>query len=226
MAQERLVAMKTETVSFSVVRRLPRYYRFLSDLHAAEVTRISSRQLAELMGITSSQIRQDLNCFGGFGQQGYGYNVEQLHSAIGRILGLDGLYPTVLIGAGNLGRAIGTKMDFEANGFRLIGAFDQSPEKIGKEMRNLTVQDVATLAAFCREDHPLVAMICLPPDAAKAVCAVLYEGGVRAFWNFSHYNILADYPDAAVENVHLEDSLMTLCYRLTHPTGAPEQDET
>lgn len=200
----------------SVIRRLPRYYRFLSDLQKNGVSRISSRELSARMGLTASQIRQDLNCFGGFGQQGYGYIVEQLHDEIGNILGLDQNYPTILIGAGNLGRAVATHMSFETRGFSLIGLFDNSPSVVGQIIRGLTVQHIDTLASFCDVHHPKVAVLCLPFSAVEQLSNTLVNLGIRNFWNFSHYDLSMQFPDVVVENVHMSDSLMTLCYRISN----------
>ncbi|MFU0833209.1 MAG: Redox-sensing transcriptional repressor Rex [Oscillospiraceae bacterium] len=206
---------RRENVSMSVIRRLPRYYRFLRLLKEKGVTRISSTELSEKLGLTASQIRQDLNCFGGFGQQGYGYIVSQLCDEIAKILGLSTKYPTILFGAGNLGRAIGTHMSFEADGFKLIGIFDNSPDRIGMKLANLKVQDVANLEEFCKKEKPVMAIFCVPPQAARDLAERLYNLGIKNFWNFSHYDIAMQYPDAIVENVHLNDSLMTLCYRIS-----------
>ena len=156
-------------VSPSVINRLPRYYRFLRDLLGRGVTRISSKELAELMNVTASQIRQDLNCFGGFGQQGYGYNVELLHKEIGSILGVDRLTPAVLIGAGNLGKTLANQVNLSTRGFRLIGAFDKSPAIIGTDLVGLTVQNIDSLEAFCRRYNPKAAIICIPKEAAAAM---------------------------------------------------------
>lgn len=207
---------KHENISMSVIRRLPRYYRFLYHLREKGVTRISSTELSEKLGLTASQIRQDLNCFGGFGQQGYGYIVSQLCEEIGKILGLSSGYKTILLGAGNLGRAIANHMSFEADGFQLIGAFDNSPDKIGTEIGSLTVQNVADLESFCKEKSPDMAMFCVPRSAVEQLGEILYRLGIRNFWNFSHYDISLKYPDTIVENVHLNDSLMTLCYRISN----------
>ena len=206
---------RRENVSMSVIRRLPRYYRFLRHLKAKGVTRISSTELSVKLGLTASQIRQDLNCFGGFGQQGYGYIVSQLCDEIANILGISSGYTTVLFGAGNLGRAIATHMSFEAEGFRLVGIFDNSPEKIGTMLGEQTIRDVRTAEEFCGQEKPVMAVFCVPRDAAVELSEMLYRVGVRNFWNFSHYDISMQYPDAVVENVHLNDSLMTLCYRIT-----------
>lgn len=199
----------------SVIRRLPRYYRFLRQLKEKGVVRISSTELSGKLGLTASQIRQDLNCFGGFGQQGYGYIVGQLCDEIANILGLSSGYATVLFGAGNLGRAIATHMSFEEEGFRLIGIFDNSPEKIGTELGMHRILDVKDAEEFCRKEKPVMAVFCVPRSAAVELAEMLYRIGVRNFWNFSHYDIAMQYPDAIVENVHLNDSLMTLCYRIS-----------
>ncbi|EEG29158.1 CoA binding domain protein [[Clostridium] methylpentosum DSM 5476] len=209
---------KNSEVSMSVVRRLPRYYRFLGELLRTGVERISSRELSVLMGFTASQIRQDLNCFGGFGQQGYGYNVVYLHEAISKILGFDNTQETILIGAGNLGRAIATYTDFKGRGFNLIGVFDNNPAIIGQRLSNCDVTDIAELEDFCKEHHPTVAIVCVPKTAAEQLAGRLVELGIKGFWNFSHYDISLKYKQAVVENVHLSDSLMTLCYRVNNET--------
>jgi redox-sensing transcriptional repressor len=201
----------------SVIRRLPRYYRFLNHLKDKGVTRISSTELSVKLGLTASQIRQDLNCFGGFGQQGYGYIVSQLCDEIANILSLSNGYRTILFGAGNLGRAIGTHMSFRQEGFQLIGVFDNSPSRVGKELANLIVRDVSEMEEFCRKEKPVVAVFCLPREAAAELTEKLYGMGIRNFWNFSHFDLAMEYPDAIVENVHLSDSLMTLCYRISNP---------
>jgi len=203
---------KNQNVSLSVVRRLPRYYRFLGELMQNGTHRISSRELADIMGLTASQIRQDLNCFGGFGQQGYGYNVETLFHEISRILGLDQKLGAILIGAGNLGRAIATHMEFEARGFNLLGVFDKSPAVIGTTVGGMSVRGMEELAAFCKQEKPTVAVLCIPKDSAQALADQLVELGIRAFWNFSHYDFAVTHKDVVVENVHMGDSLMTLAY--------------
>lgn len=203
---------KESTVSLSVIRRLPRYYRFLGELSKAGCTRISSRELSEKMGLTASQIRQDLNCFGGFGQQGYGYNVPDLQKEIGKILGLDQKLNAILIGVGNLGRAIVTHMDFEVRGYNLLALFDNSPDIIGTMVNDHIVEDISFLEGFCRKFKPDVAVLCIPKESAKALAERLIELGIRGFWNFSHYDLALNYKGIAVENVHLGDSLMTLTY--------------
>ncbi len=207
---------RSNDISMAVIRRLPRYYRFLDELLKDGVVRVSSGELSALLGLTASQIRQDLNCFGGFGQQGYGYPVEQLHKEIRGILGLSDINNAVLIGAGNLGKAIANHLDFEKKGFRLCAIFDSAEDVIGQSVRNLTVSDMNTLEEFCQTVHPTLAVLCVPQDAAHTIVTRLKDVGVRAFWNFSHYDIATEDPNTIVENVHLGDSLMTLSYRMKH----------
>lgn len=214
---------KKDKISMSVIKRLPRYYRFLSDLKAENATRISSKELSERMGFTASQIRQDLNCFGDFGQQGYGYNIEQLHREIGNILGLHDANRTIIIGAGNLGRAIASHMGFEKRGFNLIGIFDKNEAMSGQMVRGLPVRHINGLDEFCRENLPSVAVLCIPKTAAAGMVEQLVKLGVKGFWNFSHYDLTAKFPGTVVENVHLGDSLMTLCYGL-HALRQPPED--
>ena len=204
------------SVSVSVIARLPRYYRFLCNLHERGAVRISSKELSAVMGLTASQIRQDFNCFGGFGQQGYGYNVEQLKNELGIILGLQTPKSAILIGAGNLGRTIATHLRFESLGFRLTAIFDSAPALQGKQIRGLSVQNAESLAEYCSLNAPEMAILCLPEDRAPDVVKTLRRCGVNAFWNYSHYDIHTEYPDALVENVHLSDSLMTLSYKMNN----------
>lgn len=206
--------MSKNAISNSVIRRLPRYYRFLGELESDGYVRISSRELAEKMGLTASQIRQDFNCFGEFGQQGYGYNVKGLREEIGKILGLDEKTSMILLGAGNLGRAIASHIDFQNKGFELVGIFDASPEVIGKKIGNTTVSDIAELENFCNKNHPVAAILCIPKDAAEEETDRLINLGVRAFWNFTHYDLRVNHKGIAVENVHLGDSLTILSYGL------------
>lgn len=205
---------KQEKVSSSVIKRLPRYYRFLGELLSRDVSRISSRELAELMHLTASQIRQDLNCFGGFGQQGYGYNVAALYKEIGNILGLDSGTKLILIGAGNLGRTIARHMDFDRSGFHLVGIFDSNRSVVGQTVNQLQVRDMNTIAAFCKEHQPRAAVLCIPKDVAHENAELLVSLGIECFWNFSHYDLMLNFEDIIVENVHLGDSLMTLSYRI------------
>jgi len=206
---------KQKPVSMSVIRRLPRYHRFLSELAKSGVTRISSKELSEKMGFTASQIRQDFNCFGGFGQQGYGYNVPQLCTAIEEILGLHRQYKCVLIGAGNLGKAIAGHMPFEQLGFQLIGVFDNSPKVVGQRIGGQEIRPYDSLGTFYKQYQPAMAILCVPKENVETITDQLYKLGIRSFWNFGHTDIVLKYPDTIVENVHMNDSLMTLCYKLT-----------
>lgn len=207
--------MSNSKISIAVIRRLPRYYRFLGELIKVGAVRISSRELSDRMGLTASQIRQDLNCFGGFGQQGYGYNVVELHEEIGHILGLDKRTDTILIGAGNLGRAVANHMDFDNRGFRLIGIFDQNNELVGQMIKGVKVMHTDFLESFCAHNHPVVAILCIPKTATKQICDRLIPNNIKGFWNFSHYDLLDINDDIVVENVHLSDSLMTLSYKIS-----------
>lgn len=215
--------MSKGAISGSVIRRLPRYYRFLGELESNGYTRISSRELAEKMGLTASQIRQDLNCFGEFGQQGYGYNVSALKGEIAHILGIDKHTPMILLGAGNLGKALARQIDFEGKGFSLIGAFDVSPAVIGENIGGVEVMSVDTLEAFCGEHRPVAAILCVPRSAAAQLADRLVDCGVRAFWNFSHYDLRIEHKNVAVENVHLVDSLITLSYAVNSDVNKKER---
>lgn len=201
-------------ISDSVIKRLPRYYRFLNDLKSEGIMRISSAELSKRMKVTASQIRQDLNCFGGFGQQGYGYNVELLCQEIGKILGLERLKPAIIIGVGNLGRALALHLSFESKGFQLIGLFDKKESLIGQMVGNIPIRSINALDEFCRENRPETAIICTPRETAQPICDQLVKLGVKGFLNFSHYDLTHDYPNVKVENIHLGDSLMHLSYRL------------
>ena len=209
---------KNEKISKSVIRRLPRYYRFLGELLSEGVTRISSGALAERMKVTASQIRQDLNCFGGFGQQGYGYTVSDLRDEIGTILGVNEHHGAVLIGAGNLGRALAVHLDYAKYGCRLVGIFDENDGLAGIKLGDLTVMPMTELDSFCAKNKPSIAILCIPKSAAPEVCPKLAKLGVKAFWNFSHYDIgnLSGIEGVVVENVHLGDSFMALCYGLNN----------
>ena len=207
---------RNDGVSISVIKRLPRYYRFLGELKENGVVRISSKDLSEKMGFTASQIRQDLNCFGGFGQQGYGYNIESLYNEIGNILGVNSNRKAILIGAGNLGKAVALHMSFEQRGFNVIGVFDRNKALSGQMLRGLPIRHTDGLYDFCKDNSPTVAVLCIPSAAAKELAPQLVELGIKGFLNFSHYDISADYPQVAVENVHLSDSLMTLSYHVSN----------
>ncbi len=206
--------MYNNKISMSVIKRLPRYYRFLGELKKSKILRISSKELSQRMKLTASQIRQDLNCFGGFGQQGYGYNVEQLYTEIGKILGVDNTCKAILIGVGNLGKAIASHVNFKERGFELVGIFDSNPEIIGKDFSGIKISDIKNLDIFCEKYQPDAAFLCIPDTAAEKIIGNLIDLGIKCFWNFTHYDIATKYPDVTVENVHLNDSLLTLSYRL------------
>ena len=214
-----------KNISNSVIRRLPRYYRFLGELLKQGTEKISSRELSERMRLTASQIRQDLNCFGGFGQQGYGYNVADLRQEIAKILGLDDKHRIILIGAGNLGRAITLHIDFEKYGYELAGIFDSNLTMAGHDINGIQIMHTSRLAEFCEAHKPTMAVLCIPRAAAKDTVKALMSLGVNAFWNYSHYDINYDFPDAVVENVHLADSLMTLSYNAKRQPSEAEDDE-
>ena len=201
-------------ISPSVIKRLPRYYRFLGNLKKQNIERISSGELAKKMNLTASQVRQDFNCFGGFGLQGYGYSINLLYDEIGSILGINEQIPAIMLGVGNLGRVVANNMDFTKLGFSLIAAFDKSPDVVGTEVARLNVLDISHLEDFCKEHSPKAAFICLPTSAAEKLCPKLIELGVEGFWNFSHFDITLNHPQVSVENVHFTDTLMRLSYKI------------
>ena len=207
--------MKRQNVSDAVIRRLPRYYRYLDDLHIRGTVRISSSTLGEKMGITASQIRQDLSCFGEFGQQGYGYNVEELRSEIGHILGVDNQHSIIIVGVGNLGRALMQNFHFHDTGFLLEAAFDVSPALVGSRVAGTPILDMTELDQFVRAHRPDVAVLTVPQAAAQATANRLIELGVRGFWNFTNVELSSDDPGVRFEDVHFADSLLTLSYRIT-----------
>lgn len=203
---------KKEEISISVIKRLPRYYRFLQSLKENGIIRISSKELANRMGLTASQIRHDFNCFGGFGQQGYGYNVPELHAKIGEILGVGIERKTILIGAGNLGKAVCNKIFGVNSGFRLIGIFDKNEAICGNMIKGIPVRNIEYLENFCIDNRPVCAVICIPSNDMKELTDLLINLGIKSFWNFSNYDIAMAHPEVLVENAHLTDSLMTLGY--------------
>jgi len=202
-------------ISKAVVKRLPRYYRYLGDLLEAKVERISSNELSDMMHVTASQIRQDLNNFGGFGQQGYGYNVKYLYNEIGKILGLDQIYSMIIIGAGNLGQALANYVKFEKRGFWIKGIFDVNPRLKGMTVRGIEIRMTEELPQFIRDNQIQIAALTLPKAGAEAVAPILVENGVRAIWNFAHTDLNVP-KNVIVENVHLSESLMQLSYNLNH----------
>ena len=207
--------MKRQNVSDAVIRRLPRYYRYLDDLHIRGTVRISSSTLGEKMGITASQIRQDLSCFGEFGQQGYGYNVEELRSEIGHILGVDNQHSIIIVGVGNLGRALMQNFHFHDTGFLLEAAFDVSPALVGSRVAGTPILDMTELDQFVRAHRPDVAVLTVPQAAAQQTADRLIRLGVRGFWNFTNVELSSDDPGVRFEDVHFADSLLTLSYRIT-----------
>ena len=205
--------MESKGISQAVIGRLPRYFRYLGGLKDEGVERISSQELSELMKVTASQIRQDFNNFGGFGQQGYGYNVEFLYKEIGKILGLDKTHHLIIIGAGNLGQALGNYMNFERRGFLLKGIFDKNPALYGKKVREIEVQPMEKVEEFVRENEVDIAVLTIPKTSAVEVAEILVANGIKAIWNFAHVDL--NVPEGIqVENVHLSDSLMKLSYNL------------
>lgn len=201
-----------DEISISVIKRLPRYYRFLQSLKENGIIRISSKELAARMGLTASQIRHDFNCFGGFGQQGYGYNVPELHAKIGEILCVDKEIKTILIGAGNLGKAVTNKIFSKSSSFRLIGIFDKNEALCGNVIKGIPVRHIDYLENFCIDNHPTCAVTCIPSNDMRELTDLLVKLGVKSFWNFSNFDIAMAHPEVLVENVHLTDSLLTLGY--------------
>lgn len=205
--------MNDKEISSAVIKRLPRYYRYLGELMENDVVRISSKELSERMKVTASQIRQDLNNFGGFGQQGYGYNVEYLYTEIGKILGLDRKYKVAIVGAGNLGQALANYTDFEKRGFVVSGIFDVNPRLIGMTIRGIEVRLIDDLEDFVKSKNVDIAALTLPKMKAPQIAADLVKWGVKAFWNFAPTDLNLP-PDVVVENVHLAESLMRVSYNL------------
>jgi len=216
--------VEAKQISKAVIKRLPRYYRYLGELLEDNVERISSNDLSKKMRVTASQIRQDLNNFGGFGQQGYGYNVKYLYTEIGKILGLDTVHPMVIVGAGNLGQALANYVEFEKRGFKLVGIFDVNPVLEGIAVRGIEIQMISDLPFFLKENNVEIAILTLPKNKAIDMADILIENGIKAIWNFAHVDL--DTPDGViVENVHLSESLMTLSYNLSQYRQEHVDDE-
>ena len=206
--------MEEKYVSEAVIRRLPRYYRYLGELIDEGVDHISSQELSERMSVTASQIRQDLNNFGGFGQQGYGYNVHNLYKEIGRILGVEKPHNLIIIGSGNLGKAIAGYKGFSKHGFRFCGMFDKSPDVCGQDIADLTVMPMDMIEDFLVYNHVDIAVITVPKEAAGKVSQDLYDMGIKNFWNFANTELsLPD--DAVIKSVHLLDSLLELTFEIS-----------
>ena len=207
--------MKKEKISDAVIRRLPRYYRYLDELHAKGIVRISSGSLGKRMGVTASQIRQDLSCFGEFGQQGYGYNIMELRAEIGHILGVDDKRRLIVVGAGHLGHALLQNFDFDKVGFRIDSAFDVSPALIGTEIRSVAVRSMDELEEYVANYHPDVAVLTVPQSVAQPLADRLIGLGVRGFWNFTNVELSTDEPGVFFEDIHFVDTLLTLSYRIS-----------
>lgn len=208
--------MKKENISDAVIRRLPRYYRQLTDLCGRGIVRISSHSLGQEMNITASQIRQDFSCFGEFGQQGYGYNVEELRSEIGHILGVDNDHHLIMIGVGNLGRALLHNFHFSKAGFTVDAAFDISPAIVGTSVNGIPVYSMQELDSFVQQNHIDVVVLTIPQSVAQDTATHLIELGVRGFWNFTNVELSSPTDDVKFENIHFADSLLTLSYRIAN----------
>ena len=202
-------------VSITVIRRLPKYYRYLEDLLRKGINRISSQELSRMTGFTASQIRQDLNNFGGFGQQGYGYNVEELHSQLGKILGLNQIYNTVIAGAGNLGQAVANYKGFEDAGFKIISLFDKNPKLIGLKIRDIEIRDVDEMEGYIKENDVKIGIITTPKENAQDIAEIYMRSGIKGIWNFAPADLRVN-DEIIIENVHLNESLFTLAYFLNN----------
>lgn len=200
-------------VSITVIRRLPKYHRYLTELIDKGISRISSQELSVLTGFTASQIRQDLNNFGGFGQQGYGYNVEDLHKELGKILGLDTKYNAVVVGAGNLGQAIANYKGFEDAGFKVLSLFDRNPKVIGLRIRDIEIRDMDHIEQFIEEHNVEIGIITTPKESAQAIADIYIKSGIKGIWNFAPTDLIVP-SNVVVENVRLNESLFILSYFL------------
>ena len=213
-----------KVISDAVIKRLPRYFRFLSELRFAGVERTSSTELSEMMGVTASQIRQDLNCFGGFGQQGYGYSVPYLYDNIASILGVDRGYTAIIVGTGNLGRALASSPVFRKRGVTVTALFDIAPSLVGQSFCGFTIRDMEELEEYCSEEAPDIAVRTVPRDAAHNTAERWLHAGIRGIWNFTNVELHTEH--ATVQNVHLGDTLMTLCYGIGRMDDeAPEGEQ-
>lgn len=208
--------MKKDKISSAVIRRLPRYFRYLNDLYHNGIVRASSETLARSMGLTASQIRQDLSCFGGFGQQGYGYNVERLRDEVAAILGMNNNHTIIILGAGNLGRALIENFPFRSSGFRLTAAFDIDPVLVGTRLGGVPVYHVDMLQSYIAEHKTDVAVLTVPASVAKSSAALLMDCGIEGLWNFTNVEIPKNgHENVRIENVHFADSLLTLSYMIS-----------
>lgn len=207
------LALESKEISQAVISRLPRYFRYLGELKDEGIERISSQELSDIMKVTASQIRQDFNNFGGFGQQGYGYKVEYLYEEIGKILGLDKKHNLIIIGAGNLGQALANYMNFERRGFLFKGMFDNNPALYGKKIREMEVKPMEEMSDFVKDNNIDIAVLTIPKTSAVAVAEQLVKDGIKGIWNFAHVDLNVP-KNIQVENVHLSDSLMKLTYNI------------
>lgn len=207
--------MKKQRISDAVIHRLPRYYRYLDDLYNKGVVRISSSSLGSKMDITASQIRQDLSCFGEFGQQGYGYNVAELRSEIGHIMGIDNGHRLIIIGAGHLGHALLQNFDFGKIGFQIDSAFDVSPDLVGSVIGTVTIHSMDELEDYVAQYHPNVAVLTVPQNVAQPLADKLIKMGIKGFWNFTNVELSTSEPGVFFEDIHFVDTLLTLSYRIS-----------
>ena len=223
---DRRVAQETKgEVPSAVIKRLPRYHRYLGDLLAEGQLRISSAELSKLMNVTASQIRQDLNCFGGFGQQGYGYNIKYLHGKISELLGVTEGFSAVIVGAGNLGRALASTNMFRRRGVTRLALFDSNESIVGTEIHGIPVYHVSELYNFCTENSVDIGVLTVPKEAAYEVAKTMADAGVKGLWNFANMELKLDNEKVIVENIHLGDSLMTLCYEIKENFRTPGTNE-
>lgn len=211
---KRSLAYDKSAVSSAVIKRLPRYHRYLGDLLREGTLRISSAELSRLMNVTASQIRQDLNCFGGFGQQGYGYNVKYLYGKISELLGVNEGYSAVIVGAGHLGHALAATHMFERRGVSRLAMFDVNPDVVGTEICGIPVYHIDELYNYCKKERVSIGVLTLPKENAYDVSMKMIEAGVKGLWNFANMELKISVPGVIVENIHLGDSLMKLCYEL------------
>lgn len=204
---------RSSRVSEAVIRRLPKYYRYLKEMEKNGIERISSKELSNRMGLTASQIRQDFNCFGGFGQQGYGYHVSDLCGEIRKILGLDKKYNVIIVGAGNLGQALANYVGFEKEGFNIRAMFDVNPRLVGLSIRGIQIFDIDAMNDYIIKNNIQVGVICTPKSHAQEIADEMVKCGIKSIWNFAPIDVETP-EDVVVENVHLSDSLYTLSYKM------------
>ena len=212
--ERRICESQKSAVSSAVIKRLPRYHRYLGELLREGKLRISSAELSRIMNVTASQIRQDLNCFGGFGQQGYGYNVKYLYGKISELLGVEEGYRAVIVGAGNLGRALAATHMFERRGVHRLAMFDVDPQIVNTEICGLPVYHIDKLCDYCKKEKIALGVLTVPKNAAYDVSMTMVKAGIRGIWNFANMELKINDPGVIVENIHLGDSLMKLCYEM------------